>query len=65
MKLLRLAGLFASIAALVAVPALALSGGSNATKVRLELDWIPTSNHVAFYYAEKKGYFAKAGSTSR
>jgi putative hydroxymethylpyrimidine transport system substrate-binding protein len=52
--------LWIALLALLAVPALA-GAGSKATNVHLELDWVPTSNHVALYYGAQKGYFAKAG----
>ncbi len=32
-----------------------------ATKVRLALDWTPNTNHLGFYVAQAKGWYAEAG----
>ncbi len=56
---------------LIATLALMIGGGHSlaatrahmqaATKVNLTLDWTPNPDHVALYYALKKGFFTKAG----
>src|SRR6266516_8138854 len=32
--------------------------GSHAASLNVELDWVPNPDHVGFYYAQNKGYFA-------
>jgi putative hydroxymethylpyrimidine transport system substrate-binding protein len=36
-------------------------GSAGATDTSLSLDWVPNPDHVAVYYADKKGLFAKNG----
>ena len=47
------------MAIIVAVAALACSGGGDADKVsvKLALDWYPNSNHLGLFIAQEKGYF--------
>jgi len=49
-----------------AAPPAASSSGSSAAapaNLKLELDWVPNPDHVALYYAQNKGFFAKENLT--
>ena len=54
----------AGSAAPASVPSASEGAGSSAgetTTVRLALDWSPNTNHLAFYVADAKGWYADAG----
>lgn len=51
-----------AVAALAAALLLgACGGGGSTTRVTLVLDWTPNPDHVGFFYARDKGFFAKQG----
>jgi putative hydroxymethylpyrimidine transport system substrate-binding protein len=39
------------------------SSAAPAASLNVELDWVPNPDHVSFYYAQNKGYFAKQNLT--
>ena len=58
-ELQRRKGYASILAVLVAMAALACSGGSKGdmVSVKLALDWYPNSNHLGLFIAQEKGYF--------
>jgi NitT/TauT family transport system substrate-binding protein len=65
MRSRRLALIVLTLLAFVSVPLAAdLAGAQTAakvTKVRFRLDWKPGAQHLPFYYAKEKGYYAQEG----
>ena len=55
---LRLTLLFLASVSLVQ---LACGGGDDQSKIRVQLDWTPNTNHIGVYLAQAKGWYKDAG----